>query len=425
MESPNFPLEVLERFEKQIQALVDRKTLIPLFCKQIIPFLQTHPSLENLRIKWRKKYEELVHCYISTQEEAFAEVKEVLFQIERSVKSQDDDIKKKILTIKKILSGDSAEGFTFQPFYFRFYCEVKGLLQILLEQGHLETCRKYAVLRKTTKSFLTENGSLELKEEYVIDRHTFAPAVEKANSAREAMSWKRAQDPIIAWHYFELAAGYWTTDDSYFEKDSDLLRRKDYNPLPVLSEKTTWWEIVSVKKQSNQDIHPIIFTGSFFKEGFCTLFNEITMVASRGFDVNLESLPVDQVTLELHMQENLLWIFVYNGLSSEPQQYYLKRFNDGASLKSGPYGFIKNLLENHSNGNMVSVDLIDKTESIPKHIDRIGLKNPLKDLFFGRSRGNKVSFKGCRVAIDRDEKCRNVLSFLEETHQNAGSPKYM
>ena len=424
MESPNFPLEVLERFEKQIQTHVDCKTLIPLFCKKIIPFLQTHPSLENLRIKWRKKYEELVHHYSAAEEEAFTEVKEVLFQIERSVKTQDDDIKKKIITIKKILSGDPSEGFTFQPFYFRFDCEVKGLIQMLLDQGHLETCQKYAVLRKITKSFFIEHGSLELKEEYVIDRHTFAPSVEKANSAREAMSWKQAQDPTIAWHYFELAAWYWTTDDSYFEKDNDLLRKKDYNPLPVLSEKMTWWEVAFVKKQSDQNIHPIVFTGPFFKEGFCTLFNEITMVASRGFDVKLESLPVDQVTLELHMQENLLWIFVYNGPSSEPKQYYLKRFNDGASLKSGPYGFIKNLLKNHRDGGMVSVDLVDKTESIPKHIDRIGLKNPLKVLFFGKSGGNKVPFKGYRVAIDRDEKCRNVLSFLEKIHQNAGSPKY-
>jgi len=35
-----------------------------------------------------------------------------------------------------------------------------------------------------------------------------------------------------------------------------------------------------------------------------------------------------------------------------------------------------------------------------------------------------VIFKGVRVGIDRDEKCRNILEELLDTHKKANAPEY-
>jgi hypothetical protein len=61
-----------------------------------------------------------------------------------------------------------------------------------------------------------------------------------------------------------------------------------------------------------------------------TLMNEITAFASQGFQIEeKQDDSLSKVIFELKLEENQLWVFVYAGIS-EPNRYYLKRFNDGA-----------------------------------------------------------------------------------------------
>lgn len=95
------------------------------------------------------------------------------------------------------------------------------------------------------------------------------------------------------------------------------------------------------------------------------------------------------------------------------------------TASSGPHEFIKNLLQDHPEGGDIEIALAEKSDSIPKAIDRLGMPESLRGLFFGQSRGTRVIFKGARVGIDRDEKCRNILEVLLDTHEKAGAPEYI
>jgi hypothetical protein len=110
---------------------------------------------------------------------------------------------------------------------------------------------------------------------------------------------------------------------------------------------------------------------------------------------------------------------------SDPKRIYLKRFNSGGAAGSSPYDFILDLLENHADGGDIPVDFYDKSENIPKALERIGMHDSFKHLFFGESRGNQVVFRGSRISIPRDEKCRLLVETLEVLHQKAGNPKYV
>jgi len=171
------------------------------------------------------------------------------------------------------------------------------------------------------------------------------------------------------------------------------------------------------------DHPPLIFTSQLFKEGFRALANEITAFLSNDCQLEDSKLPADQVILELSLKEERLWILVHMGLL-KPKEVYLKRFNTGGIRGSSPYDFIKDLLQNYADGGDVLIDFADKSENIPKALERIGMRESFKHLFFGQSRGTKVTFHGSRIGIPRDEKCRLFLEELDEIHQKAGCPEY-
>ena len=53
------------------------------------------------------------------------------------------------------------------------------------------------------------------------------------------------------------------------------------------------------------------------------------------------------------------------------------------------------------------------------------MRDSVKSLFFGQSRGTRVIFKGARVSMDRDENCRRLLDDLQDLHDKAGAPEYL
>ncbi len=303
------------------------------------------------------------------------------------------------------------------------FFEIKGLLETVLRtRGGREICENYAILGVKEKRIVRLNKRPIVKREPYIASFTFAPSVEKAGLALDAAHWERTKDPTVMWHYFECALWCWNTEESYFEKTSDLLKGTS-NPFPALSEKAAWLEIAKVKNRLSIDHPPLIFTSQLFKEGFRALANEITVFLSNGCQLKDSKPSADQVILELSLKEERLWILVHMGLSN-PKEVYLKRFNTGGASGSGPYDFIEDLLQNHPDGGEVLIDFADKSENIPKALERIGMRESFKNLFFGQSRGNKVMFHGSRIGIPRDEKCRLLLEELDEIHRKAGRPEY-
>ena len=184
-------------------------------------------------------------------------------------------------------------------------------------------------------------------------------------NALRATDWDQRNNPAIVWMYFKSALWCWNTSEGYFNNLPSIFEKQSQDPMPPICDKSAWGEIAAVKKGENLEHSPVIFTDDFFHSGFNTLINEIYTFASNGFKLNeAEVNPLDKMIFELKLNENRLWVFVYTGLS-EPKKYYIKRFNDGMQNESTPYGFIKELLQNHPKGGDVEVPLTDESDSIP------------------------------------------------------------
>ncbi len=112
-----FLLDALARFENESKSSNEESDLIELFCHQVIPFLRDQASIELLRRRWRKKYEDL-RCQIASLEKAATEeVTSAFRQIEQTVVKR-GSVAKKMARINAILSGNPGKaGFTSWPLY--------------------------------------------------------------------------------------------------------------------------------------------------------------------------------------------------------------------------------------------------------------------------------------------------------------------
>jgi hypothetical protein len=138
----------------------------------------------------------------------------------------------------------------------------------------------------------------------------------------------------------------------------------------------------------------------------------------------------DEITFELSFGDNRildsdsdikngsLWISVATP-ESALKHYYLKKFNHDSS----PWRFAKKLLHDYPKGGMVEVEL-GNSESISKFINRIGLDGDIGKIFFGRSEGNRVPFKGKCITLKRCaiNNLDDLLKQLLKKHSEAGSP---
>jgi hypothetical protein len=414
-----FILNTLARFEVESNALLVHRDLVELFCLQIIPFLQKNPMIEPLRTKWMKKYKGLLAQVTALEAAALQEVIAAFRQIQETVGKR-KGVAKKIARIDGILSGNPEKvDFTSWPLYRVAFSEVRELLEMVLERRGQKICKNYATLGAR---IVKTNEPSKVKKIPCVVQYTFAPSVELAGLALDALDWDRVKDPAIIWGCFESALRYWRTSESYFEQTLHLLK-KNANPFPALSERFAWLEIATNKNYLSIDHEPTVFTVRLFKEGLRTIVNEITAFVSSGCQLKEGDHPASQAMLELHLNENRLWVFVHLE-SSEIHRFYLKRFNDG-SKGSGPHEFIQDLLRDYPNGGDVLIDFADRSENVSKVLARIGMSGLLKDQFFGQSRGNKVVFRGCQISIPCDEKCRLLLEELSRIHCHAGSPEYI
>lgn len=421
-------LDVLSRFERQVHSSeTTYENLVELFCLQIIPFLRDEKAINPLKQKWRRRYESLCNQITILEKAALEEVVGAFGRLKEDLKPIGGGLHKHIERIDGILAGNPGEaGFTSWPIYREVFFEIKHLLEfVLTKNGGKEICENYAVLGmkpKQERQLFRIKKPIKVKKEPYIMFYTFAPSIDKARLALDAAHWDRTNDPAVMWHYLVCAEWCWNTNESFFEKSLDILSRAA-NPFPALAEKGTWLEIAAVRDHLSMDHKPVIFTPGLFREGFQALHNDIAAFLAQDGQINDSPDPIDQVVLELHLNENRLWILASLGLG-QIKPYYIKRFNDGKTDGSTPFAFLEELLKNYASGGEIPLDFADKSENVPKALERMGMLSFFKHLFFGQSRGNKVDFYGIKISLPRDEKCRLLLSEFERHHQEMGNPKY-
>lgn len=256
--------------------------------------------------------------------------------------------------------------------------------------------------------------SVDMLEQYHIISCTLAESVNQAYITSNALGCNNTQDTAIVWWYFEYALLYWNT------------------PASCSDQGDTWKEIATAK-DPDCSIEPTIFTSQFFKQGIRTLTNEITAYFSKfATEEAVQKSIKDEISFELTFGDNdaldpnkdakngSLWISITT-CETPTQYFYLKKFN----YDSSPWRFAATLLRKYSKGGIVEVEL-GSAESISKFIERIGLDGDIREIFFGRSEGNRVPFRGKCVTLKRCaiDNLDDILELLLQKHNEAGAPQF-
>lgn len=239
----------------------NRADIVNLFCRHIIPFIESSPDLQALVRQWRQDYDKHTREFNYMQEIVFQNSRDTFKQILEEVGEISESVGAKIKEIEEILIGDrSRRGFTTWPLYWELYSEVKILIEMLLRQGRYDLCSRYAVIETSSRN------------ELFIAQFTFAP-IEKVCSCEKMLDYRRYEDPAVVWKYFEIAHVFWNIKDEDIERELNLMYKT--NPFHAIGTRGAWEEIAKVKKQDKNSEEPLIFKIDFFKKGLRTLINEI------------------------------------------------------------------------------------------------------------------------------------------------------
>jgi len=167
-------------------------------------------------------------------------------------------------------------------------------------------------------------------------------------------------------------------------------------------------------------------SGFLFAIEFTAYFSRFTteeaVQKSIKDEITFELTFGDRDTLDLSKdaKNGSLWISVAT-CESPTKYFYLKKFN----YDSAPWRFAVMLLRKYSKGGIIEVEL-GNAESISKFIERIGLEGDLKGIFFGRSEGNRVPFRGKCVTLKKCtiDNLNDILEQLLQKHNEAGAPQF-
>lgn len=446
-------LACLERFEKQAHKIETRDEITAFFCKEVIPLLSQNPTIAILRDLWRSHRDLLNHQAQEADAQALLETKQTFLEIKKSINSPNEAIKEKLSFIKKLISGQ--ERVYGSPLYRTIYNQLKQLCELLLENGHLDLCKRYAKLasykthiQKDPKQTIRwarrlENGSLyylsakevqeahengeenlilftpdnELNDKIYIEEVTFAPTVIKAYSAMDTIQWKRYQDPAIIWWYFECALWCWKTPETYFDQIMSSKKVKDYEKyFHTLCDKVAWREIAYARDNEVLERTPIIFTKEFFQKGLTTLINSINIYLSNGLDSFSSSyslLKQANVIFELVLDGIELWVKA-TFANQETERFYVQKFYDVSDPEGSQlFKFMKSIFRSPTSGEK-KAELEFSWETPSKHINRLKIPYILKEAFFGTAHGSIFNFKGISIELPGDP--LDVLRQLQEHH---------
>lgn len=178
-----------------------------------------------------------------------------------------------------------------------------------------------------------------------------------------------------------------------------------------LCEVSVWREIEDAKRGNPSRSKAFIFTDTFFRNGLRTLTNEIIACLSNP-DVSTES---SSSIFELQLNDNELWILVTPS-NGQLERLYLQKFHDGEHQDgSSTLRFVKKLFQKPQGGK-IEVELLYKSESIAKYINRLRLLKDLKKLFFHTSHDDRVQFNGTKTTIQTNGLTELMLKELRKRH---------
>lgn len=451
VDAPPILLACLERFKKQAHEF-DRDDNVVFFCKEVIPFLSQNPTIAILKDSWRSHREFLNHQAQETNAQALLETKATFLEIKKSLNSSNEAINEKLSLIEKLISGQ--EKCYGSPLYRIIYNQLKKLCKLLLENGHLDLCKRYAKLASYKTQMQKDpnqtikwarrlaNGSLyylhakevqeahedgeenlilftpdyEQVEKIYIEEVTFAPTVIKANSEIDAIRWKRHQDPAIVWWYFECALWCWKTPEVYFDQIMTEVVEDYEKYFFTLCDKVVWREIACARDNKTLERAPTVFTKEFFQNGLTTLINSINIYLVNGPDSlsSFYSLPrQENVVFELILDSAGLWVKA-TFANQEHELFYIQNFYENDDPEGSQlFKFVKSIFKFPAAGEK-KAELKFNWETVPKHMNRIMLPNKLKKAFFAKIRKSTFYFSGLVVELSDDS--IEVLRELRARH---------
>lgn len=446
--------DILSRFEEEVTKTPSRDALVKLFCSQIIPFISNHPILEPLRSRWIAKQQALAYDVDKSEQDALEEIQNAFVKIRKDLEtSTNKSIQSQITKIENILGG--RDKYYSPPIYVVLFDELKQLLELSLAAGYTDVCKKYCKLnthkkavqkdptQKTRWGLLNEQGVVykilsseeasELKndpnlfrippdihwiDETFIELFTIVPSLSKTYESKRATQSDQTHDPAVVWWWMQGALRFWNTPQSHFEQPTRRPKTQTdcSKHFTKLCEVSVWREIEDAKRGNPSRSKAFVFTDTFFRNGLQTLNNEIIAFLSNP-DISTES---SSCTFELQLNDNELWILVTPN-NSQVERLYLQKFHDGEHPSgSSTLRFVKKLFQKPQGGK-IEVELLYKSESIAKYINRLRLPKDLKKLFFHTSHSDRVQFNGVKITAENNPiaNVELILKELRKNHQKA------
>lgn len=446
--------DILTRFEEEVAKTSSRDALVKLFCSQIIPFISNHPILEPLRARWIAKQQALAYDVDKSEQDTIEEIQNAFAKISNDLQaSTDNSIQSQITKMENIWRG--RDKYYSPPIYVVLFDELKQLLELALAAGHADVCKKYCKLNTHSKSvqkdpsqttrwgLLNEQGvvykilsSEEASEaknnpnlirippethwidETFIELFTIVPSLNKTYESKRATQSEQTHDPAVVWWWMQGALRFWNTPQSHFEQPTRRPKTQTdcSKHFTKLCEVSVWREIEDTKRENPSRSKAFFFTDAFFRSGLQTLNNEIIAFLSNP-DISTES---SSCTFELQLNDNELWILVTPN-NSQVERLYLQKFHDGEHPNgSSTLRFVKKLFQKPQGGK-IEVELLYKSESIAKYINRLHFPKDLKKLFFHTSHGGRVQFNGVKITAENNPlaNVELILKELRKNHQKA------
>lgn len=438
--------DILSRFEEEVAKTSSRDALVKLFCSQIIPFISNHPILEPLRSRWIAKQQALTYDVDRSEEDALEEIRTAFAKIRNDLEaSTDNSIQSQITKIVNILGG--RDKYYSPPIYVVLFDELKQLLELALAAGYIDVCKKYCKLNTHKKAvqkdpsqttrwgLLNDEGKvykilsseevlgaendpnlisippeIHWIDETFIEFFTIVPSLSKTYESKRATQSDQIHDPAVVWWWMQGALRFWDTPQSHFEQPTRRPKTQTdcSKHFTKLCEVSVWREIEDAKRGNPSRSKTFIFTDTFFRNGLRTLTNEIIAFLSNP-EISTES---SSCTFELQLNDNELWVLVTPN-NSQVERLHLQKFHDGEHQDgSSTMRFVKKLFQKPQGGK-IEVELLYKSESIAKYINRLHLPKDLKKLFFHTSHGDRVQFNGIKITAENNPLV-NVELILKE-----------
>lgn len=247
-------------------------------------------------------------------------------------------------------------------------------------------------------------------DETFIELFTIVPSLNKTYESKRATQSEQTHAAFV-WWWMQGALHFWNTPQSHFEQPTRRPKTQTAcsKYFTKLCEVSVWREIEGAQRGDPSKPKAFIFTDAFFRNGLRTLTNEIIAFLSNP-DISTES---SSCIFELQLNDNELSIIVTPS-NDQVDRLDLQKFHDGEHQDgSSTLRFVKKFFQKPQGGK-IEVELLYKSKSIAKYINRLPLPKDLKN--FHTSHGGRVQFNGSKTTIQTNGLTELILKELRERH---------